>query len=185
VAISHWPKVPNFVVARTDTLVRPVLSDFDGADGSLLLQPEPFDRTTRHVRGTPMQTPWPQEWLLPVSSASAGLPVPAKSVFELPELPHPTAEMVAQLGPRSRPAVSPEVLAERESPPEAVPVSGRNTARVLRGRHGRNRAGHGKQMTASRETRRGTTVAAHGQPGKAHAQGAPLKHLAQIKKRKV
>jgi hypothetical protein len=104
-------------------------------------------------------------------------------VFELPELPHPTAETVAQLGPRSKPAVSP--LAERESPPEAVPVSGGDTPRVLRGKHDRNRPGHGKQLTASRKTRHGKVVAAHGRPGKAHAHSAPLKHLAQIKKRKV
>jgi peptidoglycan/xylan/chitin deacetylase (PgdA/CDA1 family) len=185
VAISHWPKVPNFVVARTDMLAYPALSDFDGADRDLLLQPEPFDRTTRHVRGTPMQTPWPQEWLLPVGSASAGLPVPAKSVFELPELPHPTAETVAQLGPRSKPAVQPEVLAEQDSSPEAVAAGGRNTPRALRGKHASNHPGHGNQMTASRKTRHGTMVAAHDRPGKARAHGAPLKHLAQIKKRKV
>jgi hypothetical protein len=182
VAISHWPKVPNFVIAETTTLVRPVLSDFDGADASLLLRPEPFDRATRHVRGTPLQTPWPQEWLLPVATASARLPVPAKSVFELPELPHPTAESVAQLGPRSKPAA---VVAERETPPEAAPVSGGDTPRVLRGKHGRYQRGHGKQMTASRKGRHGTMAAAHGRPGKVHAHGAPLKHLAQIKKRKV
>jgi peptidoglycan-N-acetylglucosamine deacetylase len=158
-----------------------VLSDFDGADSNLLLQPEPFDRTTRHVRGTPVQTSWPQEWLLPVSSASAGLPVPAKSVFELPELPHPTAETVAQLGPRSKPAV----VAERETPPEAVAVGGGDTPRALRGRHGGNQLRRGKQLTASRKTHHGTAVAAHGRPGKAHARAVPLKHLAQIKKRKV
>ena len=129
-AISHWPKAPNFTIAQTDAVARPALSDFDAADRDLLLQPEPFDRTARHVRGAPMQTPWPQDWLLPVSSASGGLPVPAKSVFELPELPHPTAETVAQLGPRSKP----EVMAEQESSPEAVPASGRNTPRALRGK---------------------------------------------------
>jgi hypothetical protein len=40
-------------------------------------------------------------------------------------------------------------------------------------------------MTASRNTRHGTIVAAHDRPGKARAHRAPLKHLAQIKKRKV
>ena len=186
VAISHWPKVPNFALARTDVFARPVLSDFDATDGNLLLQPEPFDRATRHVRGTPLQMPWPREWLLPVTSASAALPVPAKSVFELPELPHPTAESVALLGPRSRAAVSkPAVVAERESQPEAVPAGGNDTPHALRGKHGRSRNGHGKQLAASRKTSHGTAVAAHGRPGRAHANGAPLRHLAQIKKRKV
>src|ERR1700731_1957442 len=51
VAILHWPKIPNFVFATTDMFVPAALSDFDGADGKLLLQPEPFDRVSRHVRG--------------------------------------------------------------------------------------------------------------------------------------
>jgi peptidoglycan/xylan/chitin deacetylase (PgdA/CDA1 family) len=186
VAISHWPKVPSFVFARTGMSIPPVLSDFDPVDRDLLLRPEPFDRAMRHVRGTLTQTAWPQEWLLPVSSASATLPVPAKSVFELPELPHTTAEAVAMLGPRSKPAISKlSVLAERETPPEAAPISGGTIPRALRGKNGGNRRGQGKQLTASRHARSGTTVAAHGRPGRVRAPGAPLKHLAQIKKRKV
>src|SRR6266852_9938100 len=72
VAISHWPKIPNFVFARTDMFASPALSDFDGADEKLLLQPEPFDRVSRHVRGValPQEAPWPREWLLPASSAA-------------------------------------------------------------------------------------------------------------------
>src|SRR6202011_6215787 len=38
VAISHWPKIPNFVFAETDVLAAPALSDVDGAGGPLLRQ---------------------------------------------------------------------------------------------------------------------------------------------------
>ena len=174
VAISHWPKVPNFVFARPNMFVPAALSDFDGADGELLLRPEPFDRATRHVRGAALaqQTNWPQEWMLPVGSASVALPVPAKTVFEIPELPHPTAEAVASLAPRSKPTIA----ALQESNPQAV------TPHVLRGK---GRAARGKQAGAGHTTGRAAPVVAHDQTGKARAHEAPLKHLAQIKKRKV
>jgi peptidoglycan-N-acetylglucosamine deacetylase len=183
VAISHWPKVPNFAFARTDLFASPALSDFDGTDGVLLLQPEPFDRVSRHVRGVPLpqEAPWPREWLLPASSAAVALPVPAKTVFELPELPRPTPEAVARLAPRAKPVV----VAEREPAPETVSVQVGNSPRGLRGKSGKNRVGRGKQSTASHKGHRGTAVAAHGRPNAAQARRGPPKHLAQIKKRNV
>src|ERR1700761_7044157 len=50
VAISHWPKVPNFAVASADAVAVPALSDFDGTNGALVPQAEPFDRPGRFVR---------------------------------------------------------------------------------------------------------------------------------------
>jgi len=180
VAISHWPKVPNFAFARTDLFASPALSDFDGTDGMLLLQPEPFDRVSRHVRGVPLpqEAPWPREWLLPASSAAVALPVPAKTVFELPELPRPTPEAVARLVPRGKPVV----VAEHEPPPEAVSARVGNSPRALRGK---NRFGHRKQLSVSHKGRRGTAVAAHGRSNATHAGRGPAKHLAQVKKRNV
>ena len=176
VAISHWPKIPNFVFARTDMFVPPVLSDFDGTDGKLLLQPEPFDRVSRHVRGVPLaQEAWPREWMLPASSAAVALPVPAQTVFQIPELPHPTAEAVALLGPRAKPTV----VAEHASPPETASVPAGDSRKI----RGKNRAGHGKQL--AHKTRRGTEVAAHGRSNATHARRGPPKHLAQVKKRNV
>jgi hypothetical protein len=180
VAISHWPKVPNFAFARTDMFASPALSDFDGADGVLLLQPEPFDRVNRHVRGVPLpqEAPWPREWLLPASSVAVALPVPAKSVFELPELPRSTPEAVARLAPRAKP----DAVAEREPPPETVSVQAGNPSHGIRGK---NRVGRRKQLAMSRKARRGTAVAAHRRSKTVHARGGPPKHLAQVKKRNV
>jgi len=180
VAISHWPKVPNFTFARTDLFASPALSDFDSADGVLLLQPAPFDRVSRRVRGVPLpqEAPWPREWLLPASSAAVALPVPAKTVFELPELPRPTPEAVARLAPRAKPVV----VAEHEPLPEAASVQAGNSARALRGK---NRFGRGKQLTASRNGHRATAVAAHARPNAPQGRRGPPKHLAQVKKRNV
>src|SRR6201996_1862330 len=50
VAITHWPKVPNFVVASADAVAVPALSDFDGTNGALVPHAEPFDRPGRFVR---------------------------------------------------------------------------------------------------------------------------------------
>src|ERR1700761_2019453 len=101
VAISHWPKVPNFAVASADAVAVPALSDFDGTNGALVPQAEPFDRPGRFVRGIPLpqDAPWPREWPLPAGGAADALPVPAPTVFEIPELPHPTVEAVARLAP--------------------------------------------------------------------------------------
>jgi peptidoglycan-N-acetylglucosamine deacetylase len=181
VAISHWPKIPNFVFARTDMLASAAPSDFEGADGELLLRPEPFDRVNRHVRGVPppQETPWPREWLLPASSTAAALPVPAPTVFELPELPHPTPEAVARLAPRAKPVV----MAEHEPQAEAVSARVGKSPRALRGKE---RFARGKQPSVAHQGRRGTAVAAQRSPNVAHARrGGSPKHLAQVKKRNV
>jgi peptidoglycan-N-acetylglucosamine deacetylase len=181
VAISHWPKIPNFVFAKTDMFAPAALSDFNGADGELLLRPEPFERMNRHVRGVPLpqEAPWPREWLHPASSATVALPVPASTVFELPELPRPTPEAVARLAPGAKPVV----VAERESPQEAASASVGNSRHALRGK---NRFGRGKQLNASHKGSHGSAVAAHTSPNVAHARrGGSPKHLAQVKKRNV
>ena len=170
---------------RPDRHVRaPRAVGFDGADGDLLLRPEPFDRTTRHVRGTPLQTPGRRNGCCPSAvprPACPSRPRACSSCRNCRTRPRRWSRSSGRApGLRSRLKSGRAGIAA-----EAVPVSGGNTPRALRGRHGRNRPGHGKQMTASRGTRRGTTVAAHGRPGKAPAHRAPVKHLAQIKKRKV
>src|SRR5258708_834363 len=44
VAISHWPKIPNFVFAGAGMLPAPSLSDWGWHDGQLVPLAEPFDR---------------------------------------------------------------------------------------------------------------------------------------------
>src|SRR4029077_12428200 len=54
VAISRWPKIPNFVFAETRALPAPSLSELDWHDTALA------DRVPRRPRGVP--TPlWPQQ----------------------------------------------------------------------------------------------------------------------------
>jgi peptidoglycan/xylan/chitin deacetylase (PgdA/CDA1 family) len=86
VAISRWPKIPNFVFAGTETLPAPALSDSDWRDGRPSL-PQSSERPRRLARGSiplPQQAPWPRPAPLQTSTAIT-LPVPAKNVFEIQE----------------------------------------------------------------------------------------------------
>src|SRR5882757_9956640 len=87
VAISHWPKIPNFVFAGGDTLPAPSLSVSDWHDGPLVPPAEPFDRARRLKRGVPLprEAPWPRQSPLALDSAAIALPVPAQSIFEIRE----------------------------------------------------------------------------------------------------
>jgi peptidoglycan/xylan/chitin deacetylase (PgdA/CDA1 family) len=168
VAISHWPKVPNFVFARADALAVPALSDFAGSGGELVPQAEPFDRSSHRGHGIPLPQAglWPRESLMPVSSTgTTPLPVPAQTLFEIQEMPRPTAEAIALLVPRPERTIS----SGRES--QAVSASAGDFRRAVRGKPG-------KRLMTSHQPRRGTPVAAH-------ARRVPLKHLVQVKKRNV
>jgi peptidoglycan/xylan/chitin deacetylase (PgdA/CDA1 family) len=97
VAISHWPKIPNFVFAGADSLPAPSLSDSDWHDGRLVPPAEPFDRANRLARGVPLprQAPWPRQSQLAPDSAANALPVPAESIFEIQEKTHAAAQGLA------------------------------------------------------------------------------------------
>jgi hypothetical protein len=69
VAISHWPKIPNFVFTNADTLPSPALPDMAWHDEQSL---------ARHA-------PWPGRPSLPQNGAAIALPVPGPSVFEIQE----------------------------------------------------------------------------------------------------
>jgi len=85
VAISRWPKIPNFVFAATETLPAPWLSDSYWNDSARLAGPS--DRTSRRRRGIPLpqQTPWPRSSQLATIDSDATLPVPAQTIFDIPE----------------------------------------------------------------------------------------------------
>jgi peptidoglycan/xylan/chitin deacetylase (PgdA/CDA1 family) len=88
IAISHWPKIPNFVFASTETFSAPAVSDSDWRDGMLLSLPESFERPRRLARGTvplPRQAPWPRLSPLQAATGEITLPVPAKDIFEIQE----------------------------------------------------------------------------------------------------
>jgi peptidoglycan-N-acetylglucosamine deacetylase len=86
VAISHWPKIPNFVFTGAGTLPAPSLSDLDWRDGqSMTLAGS--DRAKRVGRGVPLprEAPWPRQSPKPLDNAAIVLPVPAQSIFEIQE----------------------------------------------------------------------------------------------------
>jgi len=172
VAIAHWPKIPNFVFAEADTLPVPSLSEFDGPDGALVPFAEPFDGAGGHGHGVPLpqQAPWPRQVLIPAASTAATLPIPARAVFAIPELPHPTAQAVALLAP----AATRPVVAGRDTGRSAVNAG--KSSRTTRGGLGSRQGG---RPNASRPNYGGAI------PVAAHAKRNPLKHLVQVKKRNV
>src|SRR5206468_861007 len=81
VAVSHWPKVPKFALAGPAALPVPALSDLDWHTTGL------GERTARRGRGAPLPpvAPWPRQTTLPPAGTLAALPVPARSLFKIPE----------------------------------------------------------------------------------------------------
>jgi peptidoglycan/xylan/chitin deacetylase (PgdA/CDA1 family) len=165
VALSRWPKIPNFVFADADRLPAPSLPEFEGPDGALVPLAEPFDRIGRRGRGVPLpqQAPWPRQVLVPPADKGATLPIPAATVFAIPELPHPTSQAVALLVP-----AAPRTVASPSDGDRAVSTVN------SRGRRGRV----GRQNASGPNPRSGI-------PAVAHAKRSPLKHLVQVKKRNV
>lgn len=155
VAIRHWPEVPNFVFTSAESLTVPAWSDFAGSSGGLVPQAEPFDRPGRRALA---RDAWAAVPPLSADSAANTLPVPAEAVFQIPELPHPTAETVALLAPA-------------ESRPAGVAAS--ETA----SRHGKLDNRHGKQAAKMRKPGRAASTTT--------GRGASLKHLVQAKPKNV
>jgi peptidoglycan-N-acetylglucosamine deacetylase len=87
VAISHWPKIRNFVFTQTDMLPAPALSDLDWRDAEAMALAGPLDVAGPHARA-----PWPQPSPLVLASTASALPVPAQSIFEIEENPRATAQ---------------------------------------------------------------------------------------------
>jgi hypothetical protein len=88
VAISHWPKIPNFVFAGAETLAAPAMSDSDWREGRLVSLAESFERSRRLPRGAvplPQQAPWPRPTPQQGANTAITLPVPAKDIFEIRE----------------------------------------------------------------------------------------------------
>jgi peptidoglycan/xylan/chitin deacetylase (PgdA/CDA1 family) len=96
VAIRRWPEVPNFVFTSAEALAVPASSDFVGTSGDLVPRAEPFDRPDRRALA---RDAWAAASPLSAEHVASTLPVPAEAVFQIPELPHPTAETVALLAP--------------------------------------------------------------------------------------
>jgi peptidoglycan/xylan/chitin deacetylase (PgdA/CDA1 family) len=127
VAIRRWPQVPNFVFASAELLAVPAWSDFTGSSGGLVPRSEPFDRPGHRALAREAWAPVPP---LSAQGAANALPVPAEAVFQIPELPHPTAEAVAML-----------------APPEPRPTASEAMSRRTRQTPGQRKAGHAASVT--------------------------------------
>ena len=177
VAISHWPKIPNFVFAGADMLPAPALSDVDWLAGQPIAFAEPFDHANRPARGVapPREAPWPRLSTPPLENAAITLPAPEQSLFEMPDGLRAALQSVAVSSRHVEPAAS----SERESRTKLVSADTGGSRRLSRGksRFGRNVV-RNQRNAASRVAGRGTPTAAPNHRG-------PLKHLVQVKKRHV
>ena len=91
VAISHWPKIPNFMFDAAEMLAAPAISDSIWRDGGWVAQLGKITRTKPIARGTvplPQDAPWPRESWNGSGLSTIALPIPAQNVFELQERRH-------------------------------------------------------------------------------------------------
>jgi peptidoglycan/xylan/chitin deacetylase (PgdA/CDA1 family) len=144
IAISHWPKIPHFVFAETPMLPAPRLADLDWRD---------TDRAAR--------PPLPSS--LAQITAATVLPIPAASVFRIPETARVT--LLAAKPPMKRPEQTVQPLPGAEQVVNAVPAKSRIAVErpVTRSRHAAHQsrhvghAGHGAPKRAE-SNRNGRTV---------------------------
>jgi peptidoglycan/xylan/chitin deacetylase (PgdA/CDA1 family) len=153
VAISRWPKIPHFVFANTGLLPAPGLAGLDWRDNAL------FDGA-RRVRGIPLLSP------LAHASATTTLPIPAASVFKLPEAAGVTRLAVSHVN-RLAQNVPPQAAEKRVSAVSA-----------------KSRTAPGPQAAHSKHAARQPPHAGHAAPKHAEAkQNGRAVRLASLKKR--
>jgi peptidoglycan/xylan/chitin deacetylase (PgdA/CDA1 family) len=176
VAISHWPKIPNFTFAGANMLPAPALADFDWLGSEPLAFAGPFDHTKRLARSVPREASWPQLSSLPLENAAITLPVPEQSLFEMPDGLRAALQSAAVASRHVEPAAA----SAREPHTKLVSTDTGNSRRFGHGksRLGRNVARAQRHGGTSRVAGRGTRTVTPGRRG-------PLKHLVQIKKRHV
>jgi peptidoglycan/xylan/chitin deacetylase (PgdA/CDA1 family) len=157
VAISRWPKIPNFAYAATATLPAPAWFDFDWHEVELGI-------LTRRMRGVPLaqRTKWPQQMILAQDSATTALPVPAESLFKIQESTNVTmlatlrrADAVAQAAleteasAKSAPLRAGKSRRQAHSGPEATRPATRETGHARTGRAAPRQATQGKKNPRS------------------------------------
>jgi peptidoglycan-N-acetylglucosamine deacetylase len=170
VPIAHWPKVPDFAFAATDTLAAPALSDFNSPDGKILLSSEPLARArNRGAVPLPQEPPWPRAPDITVQTAAETLPAPAEALFAVPEDAHAAF--------RVTPAPRVAVADDDDDRPKRTRGHG-SSQRAERGR-GRARIAHVVPA------RRGTHAAPSAQKPPTHAVATPKRavRVAALKKR--
>ncbi len=173
VAYARWPELPNFIYDQSEALAAPALSDFQMPDGAILLPDEPFKRGA---------AAWPRvASVQPVEPVSAVLPIPAGTLFALPERARAEIQPLPTLAHHfDIPALTAEGGADEAKPNEAASTT--RTARVARGPRGRARVTH----RAVRQTHRVAAASSEksAPQRQAHAEKAAPKrtHVASLKK---
>jgi peptidoglycan-N-acetylglucosamine deacetylase len=157
VAISHWPKIPNFVFAATDPLPAPALSDSYWHDDWPVPVAETSDRGRRRGVPLPRQAPWPRQTPLLPERFAVALPVPAQSVFEMQDR---LRLALARTSRRAEPAIAVDAGASRPT---------------VAGKH---HLGPVRRASTSHASGRATQQAPQ-------AGGRALKRVVQVKKRSV
>jgi peptidoglycan/xylan/chitin deacetylase (PgdA/CDA1 family) len=171
VAISHWPKIPNFVFARTDPLPAPVLSDSYWHDEWPIPVAETSDRGKRRQNSLPRQAPWPRQTPLPSERAAITLPAPAQSVFELQDR---LRFVLARSARPAEPAIATAPKHETDGA-KLVATDPGASGRTVAGKH---HLGRIRRASASLGRGRATRHATH-------ADRRTLKRMVQAKKRSV
>jgi hypothetical protein len=150
VAISRWPKIPNFVYAATAALPAPAWFDFDWRDAELGV-------LTRRMRGVPLaqRTRWPRDMVVAENGAATTLAVPAASLFNIPE-----SAGVTMLGTLRRAEQTAQAALETEAPAKPAPV------RAGKSRH-QGRGALTRQAHVKPTARQARHAAAHAAPKQA------------------
>ena len=173
VPIARWPKVPDFAYAETETLAAPALSDFNSPDGNLLLSPELFARARGRGVPLPPEQPWPGLPEMQVQAASITLPVPAESLFTVPQDAHAAF--------RTRPTRVVTAVADTDDDkPRRASRDHRSSRHADRGRGARARLAH-----AVPSRRPGHAASPGAARPATHAAAAPRRpvRVAALKKR--
>jgi peptidoglycan-N-acetylglucosamine deacetylase len=99
VAVASWPAVPRFIFAATAAMPAPGIADTDYADDAMIFRKhDRIYRPGRFVADTvplPPEPLWPRYTPITVTSA-AGLPVPDRAIFNMPNMPGAEIKMVAR-----------------------------------------------------------------------------------------
>ncbi|WP_338827300.1 polysaccharide deacetylase family protein [Bradyrhizobium sp. 27S5] len=145
VAITRWPKIPNFVFTATRTLPAPVFADMDWRDADIL------DHAQRSRIAVPVRTLWPQPQLAQLAAVST-LPIPSSDVFRVPEALDLTLLATRSAASRriaQRPTIAPGAVA-----PRAQAISARQARHPKQAAHQPPAAAHSRAHAAPRPVAR-------------------------------
>ena len=145
IPIARWPKIPNFVFAATMPLPAPQLTESWWDDSAVLGGTVDHAGRVQHGVRLPREPQWPRQVNIHVQVASVdaasltlhrpGLPVPAATVFDVPEGLRVAMRGLTSSAHRAEPASAVQAEAERPAKPEpAAARKGRRVAAAKRGK---------------------------------------------------